>query len=116
MNRSTIVAAALAASACATAPPAPPKSAAPPPPSSEQKIAWILRLEDQRVLHDPAPVVEPTPLSVPGQKTAVIVPPPPPPDLIRLLRDEEARIRRRAALAVGHVGLSDGRWRRLPSG
>ena len=34
--------------------------------------------------------------------------PPPPPDLIRLLSDDEARIRRRAALAVGRVGLVEG--------
>ena len=35
-------------------------------------------------------------------------PPPPPPDLVRLLADGEARVRRRAALAVGRVGLRDG--------
>ena len=102
-----LAAAALLASACASAPPAPPKNASPPP-TFEQKMAWILRLEDQRVLRDPAPKVEPTPLATPGQKAAVIVPPPPPPDLLRLLRDEEARVRRRAALAVGRVGLGDG--------
>jgi HEAT repeat protein/cyclophilin family peptidyl-prolyl cis-trans isomerase len=41
---------------------------------------------------------------------AIVVPapPPPPPDLIRLLTDGEARIRRRAALAVGRVGLVEG--------
>ena len=101
-------AAVLFASACASAPPAPSKATAPPPPSFEQKMAWILRLEDQRVLRDPTQAVEPTPLAAPGQKTPIIVPPPPPPDLLRLLRDEEARLRRRAALAVGRVGLADG--------
>jgi HEAT repeat protein len=35
-------------------------------------------------------------------------PPPPPPDLTRLTGDEEARVRRRAALAIGRVGLKDG--------
>ncbi|HYM23068.1 MAG TPA: HEAT repeat domain-containing protein, partial [Vicinamibacterales bacterium] len=110
MKHATIfAAAALLASACATAPPKPATAAAAaPPPTDDQKMAWILRLEDQRVLRDPAPVVDPTPLSAPGQKAAVIVPPPPPPDLLRLLHDAEARLRRRAALAVGRVGLREG--------
>jgi len=79
---------ALAASACATAPPAPPASvpAAPVLPIFEQKMSWILRLEDMRVLSDSAS----------------------PADLLRLVTDPEARIRRRAALAVGRVGLAAG--------
>jgi HEAT repeat protein/cyclophilin family peptidyl-prolyl cis-trans isomerase len=80
-------------SACASAPQ---QTAAPRPPAPveapfEQKMAWILRLEDQRVLRDPAPAE-----------------PPPPPDLTRLVGDSEARVRRRAALAIGRVGLADG--------
>jgi HEAT repeat protein len=39
---------------------------------------------------------------------AAVAPPPPPTDLVRLLGDDEARIRRRAALAMGRVGLKDG--------
>jgi cyclophilin family peptidyl-prolyl cis-trans isomerase/HEAT repeat protein len=50
-------------------------------------MAWILRLEDQRVLRDPDVAAA---------------------DLIRLLNDGQARVRRRAALAVGRVGLSNG--------
>jgi HEAT repeat protein/cyclophilin family peptidyl-prolyl cis-trans isomerase len=50
-------------------------------------MAWILRLEDQRALKDP------------GSPAA---------DLIRLLTDGQARVRRRAALAVGRVGLTSG--------
>jgi HEAT repeat protein/cyclophilin family peptidyl-prolyl cis-trans isomerase len=95
--------------ACASAPPAAP--ARPAGPAFEQKMSWILRLEDQRVLRDPAPVVAPPPPVVParGQKVQPpAAPPPPPPDLTRLLLDEEARVRRRAALAIGHVGLADG--------
>jgi HEAT repeat protein/cyclophilin family peptidyl-prolyl cis-trans isomerase len=46
-----------------------------------------------------------------GRRTPVVAPPPPPPappDLITLLSDEEARVRRRAALAIGRVGLAEG--------
>jgi cyclophilin family peptidyl-prolyl cis-trans isomerase/HEAT repeat protein len=35
-------------------------------------------------------------------------PPPPPPNLVALLGDASARTRRRAALAIGRVGLADG--------
>jgi cyclophilin family peptidyl-prolyl cis-trans isomerase/HEAT repeat protein len=88
--------------ACASAPPAP--SLPPPPPrpagpTFEQKMAWILRLEDQRVLRDPPQARENAPVEVAGLG---------PPDLARLLADDEARVRRRAALAVGRVGLRDG--------
>ena len=103
---------ALLASACASAPPAPPPAAAPAGPPFEQKMAWILRLEDQRMLRDPAPPVAPPPPVVTplrrGQKPVPLPPPPPPPpDLVRMLDDSEARIRRRAALAIGHVGLKE---------
>jgi cyclophilin family peptidyl-prolyl cis-trans isomerase/HEAT repeat protein len=96
---------ALAVAACASAPPVPP-----PPPSIpfEQKMTAILRLEDRRMLRDPAPPVVPPPPPPSGKRAPIVVPPPPPPDLINLLSDGEARIRRRAALAVGRVGLLDG--------
>jgi HEAT repeat protein/cyclophilin family peptidyl-prolyl cis-trans isomerase len=107
----TAAAVVLAAAGCASAPPAPAiKPAA--GPTFEQKMAWILRLEDQRVLRDPAPIVAPPPAPVAAvrgqQAQPVLAPPPPPPDLTRLLTDDEARIRRRAALAIGHVALADG--------
>jgi HEAT repeat protein/cyclophilin family peptidyl-prolyl cis-trans isomerase len=71
-------------------------------------MAWILRLEDQRMLRDTGPAVAPAPpVAIRGQ-APVVLPPPPPPDLTRLLADEEARVRRRAALAIGRVGLADG--------
>ena len=97
----------LLTAACASAPPV----ALPPPSISyEQKISWILQLEDERRLREPAPPDVPV-AEVPARRRGpVVVPPPPPPvpDLIRLLGDGEARVRRRAALGVGRVGLREG--------
>jgi len=88
-------------SACASAPPVPVKPVAP---LIEQQIGWILRLEDQRVLRDTAPIVPPA-LPASGKPATI---PPPPPDLLRLLKDGNPRTRQRAALAVGRVGLREG--------
>jgi HEAT repeat protein len=91
--------------ACVSAPPAPAARATPAPPAQpfEQKMAWILRLEDQRVLRDVSSATAAA--SATGGNTAVT---PPTADLGRLLADPEARVRRRAALAVGRVGLREG--------
>src|SRR5437867_313877 len=113
MIRSTIpIALAFLAAACGSAPLPPPK---PVGPTFEQKMAWILRLEDQRVLRDPSPPAPPPvpatspPAARKGRAAPIVAPPPPPPsDLVRMLGDDEARVRRRAALAVGRVGLSEG--------
>lgn len=89
-------------------PKAPETPAASPVPriSWEQKLAWIVRLEDQRLLRDPNPVapviIRPATATLPA-----LVAPPPPTDLLVLLGDPEARVRRRAALALGRVGLPD---------
>ena len=97
------------AAACASAPPPPaPVAAQPAQPTFEQKMAGILRLEDQRVLRDTTPLPPPAPPVIVRGRPVVPPPPPPRPDLIRMLGDEEARIRRRAALAVGRVGLAEG--------
>ena len=89
----------------ATAPSAPGPQAAPRD-SWEQKLAWIMRLEDQRILRDPNP---PAPVVIRAATGAVpaVVAPPPPSDLLVLLDDAEARVRRRAALAIGRVGLPE---------
>jgi cyclophilin family peptidyl-prolyl cis-trans isomerase/HEAT repeat protein len=93
------------ASACATPPPPPPA----PTISFEQKMAWILQLEDQRLLRLPPP---PVAVEVPvNQGRRVLVAPPKPdssPDLVVLVRDAEPRLRRRAALALGRVRLKEG--------
>jgi HEAT repeat protein/cyclophilin family peptidyl-prolyl cis-trans isomerase len=73
----------------------------------EEKVAWMIRLEDQRILRDPNPP-PPAILRPATPRSPVIIAPPPPTDLIRLLEDPEGRVRRRAALAVGRAGLADG--------
>ena len=95
----------LAGAGCASAPPA--ASTTVPVVTWEQKLGWMVRLEDQRILRDPntpAPVI----LRPATQREPALVAPPPPSDLIKLLNDNEARVRRRAALAIGRVGLADG--------
>jgi HEAT repeat protein/cyclophilin family peptidyl-prolyl cis-trans isomerase len=98
----------LFSAACAKVPPAAPPAPVVKPPvvTWEEKLGWILRLEDQRILRDPNP---PAPvILVPASNARpAIVAPPPPSDLLRLLTDEEGRTRRRAALAIGRVGLPE---------
>lgn len=60
-------------------------TAAPPPATADQKLAWILQLEDQRIGRG----------SAPGQ------------DMVLMLGDEQAHIRRRAALGAGRARLAD---------
>jgi len=89
-----------------------PRSAAPRP-AFEQKMAWILRLEDQRILRDTAVPQQPPPLPAaarPKDKTSRLLPvvAASAPDLVRLLEDPEGRVRRRAAQAIGRVGLPEG--------
>ena len=81
-----VIGGAVVAASCATAPP---PVVAPPPPTFDQKMAAILHLEDRRTLADP--VITPPEVSA----------------LAGLLTDEAARVRRRAALAAGRVGLPD---------
>jgi len=110
LKTSAFIIAALSAS-CASAPtiavPEPPSSApAIPVVTWEEKLGWILRLEDQRLLRDPntpPPVI----LRAATRTEPQIVAPPPPSDLLRLFGDSEARVRRRAALAAGRIGLRE---------
>ena len=90
---------------CATAPPAPPKPLAV---AHEQKMAWMLQLEDQRLLKLPEPPPPPVVAPVKGQRPVPLPPPPESvPDLTKLATDADPRIRRRAAISMGRVGLSD---------
>jgi HEAT repeat protein/cyclophilin family peptidyl-prolyl cis-trans isomerase len=93
------------AAACATAPP--PR---PPTVSVEQKLGWIVSLEDRRVLRDELPVPDaPPPAAKPAKSSKTAAPPPPPVgDLRQLVTDTEPRVRYRAALAIGRVGLAEG--------
>ncbi|MGH9372367.1 MAG: HEAT repeat domain-containing protein [Vicinamibacterales bacterium] len=101
-----VVAAACAATAagCASAPRAPKQIVI----TYDQKMAWMLQLEDQRILKLP----EPPPPPVAAGKDRRPAPPPPPAtavaDLTKLAADGEARVRRRAAVALGRVGLKEG--------
>jgi cyclophilin family peptidyl-prolyl cis-trans isomerase/HEAT repeat protein len=104
--RTAIVASLGVMTACV--PPPPPKLPDVPQVPLQQKMAWILRLEDQRLLRFelPAPAPPPSPAPVKGKKPAPVVTPPPPsssPDLAVLVRDSDPRVRRRAALALGRV-------------
>jgi len=92
----TAVVVASGAWGCATVPSRPPGPAAP---TVQQKQAWILQLEDQRVLRAPATSLE---------GVAAVGVAPPQPDLLPLVTDPEAQVRRRAALAIGRVGDPEG--------
>ena len=97
---------------CASVPPMP----TPVVVTAAEKVAWILRLEDQRLLRDPilaAPGTGPVgsqsvSSAAAGLPSAVSLPRSATPDLLLLLDDPVAAIRRRAALAIGRVGLRDG--------
>ena len=90
------LASSLISAACASAPPVAPK--APATTTQNQKMSWILRLEDQRILRAPAPPPSPVVVPVKGQaKKNQPLPIPEvvaPPDLTTLIADTDPRIRR----------------------
>jgi cyclophilin family peptidyl-prolyl cis-trans isomerase/HEAT repeat protein len=91
---------------CASAPTAPP---APPESPYVEKLRAILRLEDARILGDlPAQPDPAPPAQTRGRRPAAAPRPPVRLDLVSLLKDAEPRVRRRAALGIGRVGLPEG--------
>ena len=82
---------------------------APPAVTWEEKLAWIVRLEDQRILRDPNPpppaILRAGDAHAAGDRRAAAAVRSDP--AARTIR--EARVRRRAALALGRVGLRRGR-------
>lgn len=89
--------------ACASAPAVAPSPAVRPSAQVplDMRIAWILRLEAQRVLRDAgiAPATAAAPLVLAPARTA---------DLVALLLDVDPAVRGRAALAIGRVGMAEG--------
>jgi len=68
----------------------------------------VIRLEDRRILREQAPAPIAAVPTTKGKRVAAAPSLPPPPDLIGALSSTDARVRRRAALAVGRVGLAEG--------
>jgi len=96
ISQAAVAALVLALVSCApptVAPSAP--AAARPFPTTDQKLASVLRLEQQRVLREPTPSAA----GVPGAETA---------DLLVLARDPDVHLRRRAMIAIGRIGQPDG--------
>ena len=106
---SRLVAAACIAAAVAGCASSPSTVEAPAPATRDQKLAWILWLEDQRLLRDPAL----PPLDLPasggadgGPGAATGFAPATAPDLLGLARDPAGAVRYRAVQAIGRVGLA----------
>jgi len=104
--RFTVTLLVLLSAACASAPQVKPVSVAIPVITWEQKLGWMMRLEDQRVLRDPHPPARAVLAPATPSRPEVLAPAEPS-DLVELLADPEARVRRRAALAAGRVGLPE---------
>ena len=110
MTRPPVVLLALCAAALVIGCARPPTVAPSAPPTFDEKVAWILRLENQRVLRD-TPSTPPIQDAAQGEQSEVRDTPVSvrsEPDLVALLADREPQLRRRAALAIGRIGLSDG--------
>ena len=91
--------------ACDTAPTVTPSA----PASFDERVSWILRLENQRVLRETSEPSSVAAAATEATTSAALQPAAPAgPDLVVLLGDPEAQIRRRAAIATGRVGLVDG--------
>ncbi len=108
----SLVAAACIAGAVAGCASSPSTVEAPVPATRDEKLAWILWLEDQRLLRDPS--LPPATLPAVGGRAeggpgpAAGFAPAAVPDLLRLARDPGGQVRYRAVQAIGRVGLAAG--------
>ena len=110
---SRLIAAACAAAVAAGCASTPSTGPAPAPATYAEKLAWILRLEDQRLLRDPAlpPPAPPAPGGDGeggGPGPGIGFAPAAVPDLLRLAGDPGGAVRYRAVRAIGRVGLPEG--------
>jgi cyclophilin family peptidyl-prolyl cis-trans isomerase/HEAT repeat protein len=87
-------------------PSATPAATARPAASIDKRVGWLLRLEQSRVLRDPA--IGPQPAAAPAAGSARTFAAATEPDLVALALDPDAGVRRRAVLAIGRVGTPDG--------
>src|SRR5688500_16053322 len=87
---SVLFAATLLATACKTTPD---PAKGPPAISFEQKMAWILELEDRRILRKEAPPAPPAEPVRRGRAPQAAPAPPASGDLVVLITDADARIR-----------------------
>ncbi|MCE2515496.1 MAG: HEAT repeat domain-containing protein, partial [Acidobacteria bacterium] len=97
-----------AAGACAGGP----SPVLPVAPTTDQKLATILRFEDRRIVGDAPADPGGLPGAASGSRSEAAAagadsPPRRQPQLIAYLDDPSSRIRRRAALALGRVGLAE---------
>jgi cyclophilin family peptidyl-prolyl cis-trans isomerase/HEAT repeat protein len=91
----------LVTSACASAPAVTSGERPAPLVPLDLRVAWVLRLEAQRVMRDPGIAA--------AAVTAPVAPSPArTPDLLALLMDVDPAVRGRAALAIGRVGMAEG--------
>jgi HEAT repeat protein/cyclophilin family peptidyl-prolyl cis-trans isomerase len=101
IRRARFVCVALAGAVLSCCSPARPPAVQPEIVTYEMKLAAILRLEDQRVLRETEGAPAASPPAAPSPAAARS-------DLTVLVTDPEGRVRRRAALAIGRVGLPSG--------
>jgi len=105
---------ACAAVACKSIEPKPPVTAPAPPArpviTADQKMAWVLRLEQQRTTRDArdrlSPEV-PLPAFADAAGVRLALTPAEVPNLRALALDPDVNIRRRAILAIGRIGLAE---------
>ena len=82
---------------------------APVEPLVDEQISWILRLEDQRKLSDPIPESVLPDNEFSADNSLLETPEPVlRPDLVLLATEGSPSVRRRAALALGRIGVSEG--------